>query len=150
MNGFVQQAKERGGLGMVKAVMSAFDPSSIPVYAALADEFAVFDRWFASCPTSTQPNRLFVHSATSHGLSSNIRRYLVPGLPQKTIFDSIHDDGLSFGIYYQNIPAVLFYRSLRRSLLAASFFFFSFFVSSLLQEHWLRMMFDVSLYIYVE
>ncbi|KAJ4789934.1 Non-specific phospholipase C1 [Rhynchospora pubera] len=114
MNGFVQQANEIGGLGMVKAIMSAFDPSSVPVYAALADEFAVFDRWFASCPTSTQPNRLFVHSATAHGLSSNIRRYLVPGLPQKTIFDSIHEDGLSFGIYYQNIPAVLFYRSLRR------------------------------------
>ncbi|XP_020595465.1 non-specific phospholipase C2-like, partial [Phalaenopsis equestris] len=30
------------------------------------------------------------------------------------MFDNIDDAGLSFGIYYQNIPAVLFYRNLRK------------------------------------
>lgn len=30
------------------------------------------------------------------------------------IFDSLEEAGLSFGIYYQNIPATLFFKSLRR------------------------------------
>ncbi|KAJ3669634.1 hypothetical protein LUZ60_011584 [Juncus effusus] len=113
MNGFVQQATDMG-LGMARNVMSGFPPESIPVYAELANEFAVFDRWFASVPTSTQPNRLYVHSATSHGLSSNVRKDLINGFPQKTIFDSIEENNLSFGIYYQNIPATLFYKTLRK------------------------------------
>ncbi|BAS87162.1 non-specific phospholipase C1 [Oryza sativa Japonica Group] len=113
MSGFAQNARGMG-LGMPQNVMSGFKPESVPVYAALADEFAVFDRWFASVPTSTQPNRLYVHSATSHGLTFNARKDLIHGFPQKTIFDSLEENGLSFGIYYQNIPATLFYQSLRR------------------------------------
>nr|XP_043635481.1 non-specific phospholipase C1 isoform X2 [Erigeron canadensis] len=70
--------------------------------------------WFASVPASTQPNRFYVHSATSHGASSNVRKDLINGFPQKTIFDSLDENGLSFGIYYQNIPATLFFKSLRK------------------------------------
>ncbi|KAG6383391.1 hypothetical protein SASPL_156860 [Salvia splendens] len=68
------------------------------------------DRWFAS----TQPNRLYVHSATSHGASSNVRKDLIHGFPQKTIFDSLDENDLEFGIYYQNIPTTLFFKSLRK------------------------------------
>lgn len=89
-------------------------PEVVPAYKALATEFAVFDRWFASVPTSTQPNRFYVHSATSYGAMSNVKQELVAGFPQKTIFDSIVNAGHSMGIYYQNIPATLFYRSLRK------------------------------------
>jgi phospholipase C len=49
-------------------------------------EYAVFDHWFASVPASTQPNRFYVHSATSFGAMSNVREDLVAGFPQKTIF----------------------------------------------------------------
>ncbi|KAH9310932.1 hypothetical protein KI387_025967 [Taxus chinensis] len=113
MNGFAQQAESMGE-GMAKQVMSGFRPEVLPVYSTLASEFAVFDKWFASVPTSTQPNRFYVHSATSHGASSNVRRDLIKGFPQKTIFDSLDESGLSFGIYYQNIPATLFFDQLRR------------------------------------
>lgn len=65
-------------------------------------------------PASTQPNRLFVHSGTSHGATSNNASLLVQGYPQRTIFDNLDDAGISFGIYYQNIPATLFYRNLRK------------------------------------
>ena len=65
-------------------------------------------------PSSTQPNRLFVHSATSAGATSNIPALLAKGYPQRTIFDTLDEAGVPFGIYYQNIPATLFYRSLRR------------------------------------
>ncbi|KAK8944947.1 hypothetical protein KSP39_PZI007866 [Platanthera zijinensis] len=113
MNGFVQQA-ERQQKGMSEAVMNGFLPKSVPVYRELVTEFAVCDRWFASVPASTQPNRLFVHSATSHGLTSNDIGKLVPGMPQKTIFDSLDEAGLDFGIYYQYPPSTLFYRNLRQ------------------------------------
>ncbi|CAN6471841.1 unnamed protein product [Victoria cruziana] len=113
MNGFVQQASNMSE-EMPKIVMSGFKPSLLPVYTALAHEFAVLDRWFASVPASTQPNRFYVHSATSHGASSNVRKDLIHGFPQKTIFDSLDENGLSFGVYYQNIPATLFFKSLRK------------------------------------
>ncbi|KAL8516348.1 hypothetical protein ACS0TY_014852 [Phlomoides rotata] len=113
MNGFVQQAESMDE-GMSKTVMSGFKPDLVPVYAELANEFAVIDRWFASVPASTQPNRFYVHSATSHGASSNVRKDLINGFPQKTIFDSLDENDLDFGIYYQNIPATLFFSSLRK------------------------------------
>ncbi|XP_027111047.2 non-specific phospholipase C1 [Coffea arabica] len=114
MNGFVQQAESMGVEGMSRTVMSGFKPELVPVYAELANEFAVLDRWFASVPASTQPNRFYVHSATSHGASSNVRKDLIHGFPQKTIFDSLDENDLTFGIYYQNIPATLFFKSLRQ------------------------------------
>ncbi|KAL3850596.1 hypothetical protein ACJIZ3_012478 [Penstemon smallii] len=114
MNGFAQQAENMGVEGLSKTVMSGFKPGLVPVYAELANEFAVMDRWFASVPASTQPNRFYVHSATSHGASSNVRKDLINGFPQKTIFDSLEENDLSFGIYYQNIPATLFFKSLRK------------------------------------
>uniref|UniRef100_A0A0D6R545 Non-specific phospholipase C1 n=1 Tax=Araucaria cunninghamii TaxID=56994 RepID=A0A0D6R545_ARACU len=113
MNGFAQQAESMVE-GMSKQVMSGFRPEVLPVYSTLASEFAVFDRWFASVPTSTQPNRFYVHSATSHGSCSNVKSDLIKGFPQKTIFDSLEESGLSFGIYYQNIPATLFFTQLRK------------------------------------
>ncbi|KAI3819820.1 hypothetical protein L1987_13672 [Smallanthus sonchifolius] len=114
MNGFVQQANSMGVDGMDRTVMSGFEPELLRSYTELVNEFAVFDRWFASVPASTQPNRLYVHSATSHGASSNVRKDLINGFPQKTVFDSLDENGLTFGIYYQNIPTTLFFQSLRK------------------------------------
>ncbi|KAJ6973936.1 hypothetical protein NC653_030086 [Populus alba x Populus x berolinensis] len=64
---------------------------------------------FASVPASTQPNRLYVHSATSHGATSNNRQLLIEGYPQKTIFESLDESWFYFWIYYQYPPATLFY-----------------------------------------
>ncbi|CAN0913690.1 Non-specific phospholipase C4 [Linum grandiflorum] len=113
MNGFAQNA-ERTQKGMAETVMNGFKPEAVPVYKELAENFAVCDRWFASVPASTQPNRLYVHSATSHGATSNDTKQLAEGFPQKTIFESMEENGFSFGIYYQYPPATLFYRNLRK------------------------------------
>ncbi|KAK4268040.1 hypothetical protein QN277_024745 [Acacia crassicarpa] len=115
MEGFVQNAaRQKEGKEMVEAVMNGFNPGKVPVYEELLKEFAVCDRWFASMPASTQPNRMYVHSATSHGLTSNDTKKLIGGMPQKTIFDSLDENGLTFGIYFQTIPSTLFYRNLRK------------------------------------
>ncbi|KAL3529953.1 hypothetical protein ACH5RR_009275 [Cinchona calisaya] len=113
MDGFAQQAHSMDP-NMTDSVMNGFEPDMVAVYKSLVSEFAVFDRWFASVPSSTQPNRLYVHSATSHGATSNVAALLVKGYPQRTIFENLDDAGFSFGIYFQNIPATLFYRNLRK------------------------------------
>ncbi|EXB37148.1 hypothetical protein L484_018571 [Morus notabilis] len=99
MTGFVEQA-----LSMSPNHLQGFRPESVPVYEALVREFVVFDRWFSSIPRPTQPNRLFVYSATSHGSTSHVKKQLAQGYPQKTIFDFVLENGLDFGIYFQNIP----------------------------------------------
>lgn len=109
MTGFAENA-EATEKGMAEAVMRGFKPEAVPVFKELVEEFAICDRWFASVPASTQPNRLFVHSATSHGLTSNDTKKLICGLPQKTIFESLDESGFTFGIYYQYPPSTLFYR----------------------------------------
>lgn len=113
MTGFVEQALTMSE-NLSATVMKGFKPENLPVYAALVREFAVFDRWFSSIPGPTQPNRLFVYSATSHGSTSHVKKQLATGYPQKTIFDSLHENGLDFGIYFQSFPTTLFFRNLRK------------------------------------
>ncbi|KAK4802915.1 hypothetical protein SAY86_001118 [Trapa natans] len=113
MDGFAQNA-EKKMKGLAETVMSGFKPEAVPVFKKLVEEFAVCDRWFASLPDATQPNRLYVHSATSHGATGNDTKQLIKGFPQKTIMESMHEAGHSFGIYYQYPPSTLFYRNLRK------------------------------------
>jgi phospholipase C len=120
MNGFVQNANNMF-TGFGRRVMSAFRPEVVSSLTALVQEFALFDRWFAAVPSSTQPNRLFIHSATSHGATWNDHKELTHGFPQKTIFDSIEESGLSFGIYFANLPSTLFFKNLRQIRRAFNF-----------------------------
>ncbi|KAI3832867.1 hypothetical protein MKX03_026628 [Papaver bracteatum] len=113
MNGFVEQALTMS-TKLSEAVMKGFKPEAVPVFASLVSEFAIFDRWFSALPGPTQPNRLFVYSGTSHGATSHVKKQLLMGFPQKTIFDSLHEDGMDFGVYFQTVPSTLFYRNLRK------------------------------------
>ena len=79
MNGFAQNAERNQS----EAVMNGFQPDKVAVYKELEREFALCDKWFASVPASTQPNRQYVHLATSHGLSSNDTKLLIEGMPKK-------------------------------------------------------------------
>ncbi|KAF5792978.1 putative phosphoesterase, alkaline phosphatase-like, alpha/beta/alpha [Helianthus annuus] len=113
MTGFVEQALSVS-TNLSETVMKGFKPENVPIFAKLVQEFAVFDRWFSSIPGPTQPNRLFVYSATSHGSTSHVKKQLAKGYPQKTIFDSLHENGKDWGVYFQNIPTTLFYRNMRK------------------------------------
>ncbi|GKV35537.1 hypothetical protein SLEP1_g43793 [Rubroshorea leprosula] len=92
MNGFTQQAGSMSE-GMAKTVMNRFEPGRVLIYTELANEFANFDWWFTSVPASTQPNLFYAHSTTSFGAMSNMRKDLIHGFPQKTIFDSLEENG---------------------------------------------------------
>ena len=60
MTGFMHNYAADPGLPAVAygEVMGFFTPNEIPITAFLAENFAICDHWFASIPTSTQPNRL--------------------------------------------------------------------------------------------
>ena len=61
---------------------------------ALAQEFAIMDRFFASLPGPTDPNRMFALSATSLGDTETFEWFQhTPGrlYPQKTIFDQVEE-----------------------------------------------------------
>jgi phospholipase C len=45
--------------------MRCFAKGNLPVLTALASEFVVCDHWFSAMPGPTEPNRMFVHAATS-------------------------------------------------------------------------------------
>ncbi|KAG0487573.1 hypothetical protein HPP92_009668 [Vanilla planifolia] len=124
MSGFVQQALTISD-SLPQIVMKGFRPEKLPVFATLVQEFAVFDRWFSSIPGPTQPNRLFVYSATSHGAIRHDVLDLLRGYPQRTIFDSLHDDGHDFAVYFQIFPTTLFYRNMRKLKYASKFHWFS-------------------------
>ncbi|KAL5724849.1 phospholipase C [Ranunculus cassubicifolius] len=113
MSGFVEQALTVSE-NLSHEVMKGFRPEAVPVYSSLVREFAVCDRWFSSLPGPTQPNRLFVYSATSHGSTNHDKIKYAEGYPQKTIFDSLHENGKDFGIYFQHFPDVLFYKNMRK------------------------------------
>jgi phospholipase C len=55
------------------SIMGMRTPQTLPVLSALATGFAVCDRWFASAPTETIPNRAFALAATSQGHLSDDR-----------------------------------------------------------------------------
>jgi phospholipase C len=55
-----------------RAVMHCFDPEQVPVTSQLAASFRIADRWFASAPCQTFPNRFFVHAASADGYVNNL------------------------------------------------------------------------------
>jgi hypothetical protein len=94
MNGFVLQFANVGAPNNGAAIMQCFAPQNVPAITTLATSFAVCDRWFASIPGPTQPNRMYAHSATSHGAATNDDLQILEGYPQETIYDSLYNAGM--------------------------------------------------------
>jgi phospholipase C len=90
MSGFVASAAAtlaaRGAEdGDPGCVMGYYDGTDVPVYDHLAEEFAVCDRWFASVPGSTLPNRLYALCGVAAG-SRDDRPLHVPPLYHQPSF----------------------------------------------------------------
>jgi phospholipase C len=90
MGGFVASAAailaSRGEPdGDPACVMGYYDGSDAPVYDHLAEEFAVCDRWFASVPGATLPNRLYALCGVAAG-SRDDRPSHVPPLYHQPSF----------------------------------------------------------------
>jgi phospholipase C len=96
-------------------VMEMFTVDHLPVMNAMADHFLLFDKFFASVPGPTWPNRLFVLSGTSGGLTETSNPWFqgVTGqlYPLRTIYDQVKDAGLTWKNYVNDTPWELFLES---------------------------------------
>jgi phospholipase C len=91
----------------VSEILKCYSVDQLPVLSALAQEFAVCDRWHASMPGPTWPNRMFVHAASSAGLdhsptTAEIALWEIASgfsFPNGDIFDRISAKGLQRRLY---------------------------------------------------
>jgi phospholipase C len=98
MKGFVKcYFSKRQDVDHSHNIMNCFSPDNLPVLTYLAQQYAVCDRWFASLPGPTVPNRLFAHFGTSFGNVDNSMKF---GDNGKSIYSRLMNAGHSTKIYY--------------------------------------------------
>ncbi len=85
----------------IEVAMAAFTPEQLPVINGLAEAFCVCDNWFSEVPGPTEPNRLFMHAATSVGLVHNPWEFPIGA---RTIYeDIVAAGGRTWGCYYYDL-----------------------------------------------
>ncbi|MFV8751350.1 alkaline phosphatase family protein [Nannocystaceae bacterium ST9] len=99
-DGFVIEHQKVHGDSIKQEVMGYHIREDIPVLYALADEYALCDRWFCALLGPTWPNRYYLHCGTSDGKTTNTPPLLGP----KTIQDACDDAGISNMNYYGDVP----------------------------------------------
>jgi len=89
-----------------RQVMHHFTAEQLPVMSQLAQAFGVSDRWFASAPCETWPNRFFAHCGTSGGWVNNGREGFPHRYPRllPTIFRRLGRHRKSWKIYFHDVP----------------------------------------------
>jgi phospholipase C len=80
------------------SIMGMYKPETLPVLCGLAKGFAVCDRWFASVPTQTFPNRAFAVAGTSLGYIDNSARD-TPAFNTPSVFGKLAEAGQTWTIY---------------------------------------------------
>lgn len=109
MNGFVDNyVRQRGNDSRAdpKAVMHVYRPEHLRSTTLLARSFGVSDRWFASAPCETWPNRYFMHCGTAGGYVNNRRSSFPYRWPRfmPTIFRRLDRCGYTWRVYFHDLP----------------------------------------------
>jgi phospholipase C len=91
-----------------RGIMHCFRPAEVPILSALARSFGVSDRWHASAPCETWPNRYFAHCGTGGGWVNNERSFPPYRLPRllPTVFRRLEAHGYSWRVYFHDLPQV--------------------------------------------
>jgi len=89
-----------------RRTMGYYDRLDLPFYYGLFSTFATSDRFFCSVLSQTFPNRFFLLAGTSFG---HIANDFPTGNPatdftQPTIFNELDDAGVSWKVYFSEIP----------------------------------------------
>jgi phospholipase C len=101
MQGFVRSALSTQPMGY-------YTPKLLPFSYWLANTFAVANRWFCSAPCQTYPNRRFLLAATAYGDIATTKESLEdPPPPNGTIFDVMHQHGVSWRNYVTDVPGTM-------------------------------------------
>jgi phospholipase C len=84
--------------------MGFYDQTDLPFYYTLYKTFATADRYFASVPGPTFPNRFYLLAGTSFGHIQNDFPTTATGFDQRTIFNELDEAGVSWKIYSASYP----------------------------------------------
>jgi phospholipase C len=111
-NGFVRNYKDElrsdhirnPDPDVIRVVMQSLSLAKLPSINALADAFCLCDNWFAEVPGPTQPNRLYMHAATSTGFALNNWKRV---LNVRTIYNSLAEAGFGWATYSFDTNEVL-------------------------------------------
>lgn len=95
-DGFVLDNEPNG-----RRAMGYFDAADLPFYYALAKEFAIGDQYFCSLLGPTWPNRMYLYSASSHGLTKNT---LPTNLSSANVFAALIAKQIEWKVYRSNLP----------------------------------------------
>ncbi|PQE08487.1 phosphatidylglycerol specific phospholipase protein [Rutstroemia sp. NJR-2017a BBW] len=104
MRGFVtEQSITYSTLNKTRAAeaINYYTPDQIRVFGSMAENFVLFDRWFAAVPGPTNPNRAYITSGTSHGHGKNDNAFNVYGIPVKSVFQQLTEANITW-MNYQN------------------------------------------------
>jgi phospholipase C len=83
--------------------MGFYNVNDLPFYSSLYSTFAMGDRYFASVPGPTFPNREYLLAGTSFGHIMN--DLPATGLTGRSIFNELDEAGVSWKIYFSDVPA---------------------------------------------
>jgi phospholipase C len=111
MSGFMKAYAAETAAAESHSVMKCFAPSSIPVLATLAREYAVCDRWFASVPGPSLANRSFAHAATSIG---RVDTEPIWFHQSKTIYELLAESNVESKIYFHDATMAMTFMNLMR------------------------------------
>lgn len=119
MRGFVKDYETVFGVSETAAelVTHYYDREILPVYDYLADHYTVCNRWFCSVPGPTLPNRCFLLAGHSDGIVENTHLgvHLLTHHVE-TIFDHLSANGVSWRLYYHDVPSIRFFKQYTLSL----------------------------------
>jgi phospholipase C len=105
MDGFIKSYFAYQSIDRSPIPMRFCRPQDIPVTAALAQGYTVCDRWFASLPCDTFPNRLMSLSGYTNIDDTSVVKPPMHLLPdQTTVFDFLEKKGKSYKVYVEADP----------------------------------------------
>lgn len=119
MSGFVQvfeRAHQKEDGFRPELVMGYLDRDTVPVSYALADQFAISDRWFSPIPTQTVPNRMYGMCGHSFGEQDNPNAlgFLEGFDADDSVFKKLEAKGKDWRIYSDTpLPMAALLRGIR-------------------------------------
>jgi phospholipase C len=93
-----------GGDYKSAAALTAFTERQIPSAWSLARRFTLCDRYFASVPGPTFPNRLFSITGSTGGMRDNPHRIDPAVLPRPNMVDRLDAAGVEWACYLARVP----------------------------------------------
>lgn len=110
-DGFVRAYQQSSGGSSRDEVMGYLGREDLPISWALADGGTSCDRWFCSLLGPTWPNRMYLHSGQSGGLTEN-KLPGAGGLDWPSLWSHLNEAGVPWAYYFSTVPFVPLFRGL--------------------------------------